>query len=217
MASLLPDPLIDHWNGLTNFLINTVNPKLDSSGGVITGFSSMFRFPSAKEKTKQAQKEEEEKCIQGYGVSRDVKKEYDRLVFKYGFAEQTVGANDEARLCLKCLGSSWGAWENCEAFVEKTKRVWEERSRGPDGQIIEEKRLSIAVNFAEEDIMIGTKGKKYFEQCWAQDNCGEGIVVSMEEFKGTNHDSVGDASNAAIPALLQRAKSSWAKWKESES
>ncbi|RFU25852.1 hypothetical protein B7463_g10488, partial [Scytalidium lignicola] len=208
-ASLLPNPLLNHWNGLMGFIINSINPKLDSSGGAITGFSSMFKFPSSKQKTEQTKKEEDEKVMKGYGVSKDVKKELDKLIFKYAFAEQSVGANEEARLCLKSQGSNWAAWEDCEGLVERTKQVWEERSTGPDGEIVEEKRLSVTVNFSEEDFMIGAKGKKYFEQLWAQENCGKGVVVEMTQEKGTNHDSLADASNGAIRALFQRAKTAW--------
>jgi hypothetical protein len=53
---------------------------------------------------------------EGFGISMDVKKEVDRLVFKYPFEENTVGANDEALLCLKStIRKDWNA---CEDYAE---------------------------------------------------------------------------------------------------
>ncbi|KAH8820397.1 Alpha/Beta hydrolase protein [Xylogone sp. PMI_703] len=210
-ASLLPDTLLNHWSGLMGFLINSVNPKLDSSGGAITGFSSVFRLPSSKAKTEQLKVEEDKKVASGYGLTKEGKKELDRLIFKNAFAEQSVGANEEARLCLKSLGSTWGAWDDSEGYVEEMRKFWEGRSVGPDGEIVNERKLSVTVHFAEDDVMIGQKGRKYFEKCWTQETCGRGVVLELMEAKGTNHDSVADASNIAMPALFSRVKAAWEK------
>lgn len=67
--------------------------------------------------------EEEAECLQGFGISMEVKKEVNKLVFKYAFEENTVGANDEARLCLRSpIGTSWDA---CEDYVECARNLAE--------------------------------------------------------------------------------------------
>ena len=145
--------------------------------------------------------EEEEKCLRGYGVGTDVKKEVDKAIFKYAFKEDTSGANDEARLCLKSTrGTEWDACEDYVECVANLKRVWERR--------VEEggKKLAVRIVLAEEDMMIGEKGKKYFRRCWESEKCGEGIKVEIEEMKEMDHESVVDPSNGAIGKLCDLAK-----------
>lgn len=62
------------------------------------------------------------------------------------------------------------------------------------------------VVFAEEDAMIGKKGRKYFQDCWTQENCGRGIEIRYVEGEGTDHDSVVEPSKGAVGELFSVAK-----------
>jgi hypothetical protein len=198
LASLLPHRTLNHWNKITDFILNTAQPVLSASGGSITFVTSAFKSKVATEKVK---KKDEEKCLLGYGVSTDVKKEVDKLVFKYAFEEDSNGANDEARLCLKSTsGTGWDKCEDFEEYVRNLAGVWERRV-GEGGP-----KLGVKIVFPEEDRMIGEKGKMYFRMCWEVERCGKGIEVEVEEMKGMDHESVADPPNGAIGRLFDLAK-----------
>jgi hypothetical protein len=143
------------------------------------------------------EEEEERKCREHFGMELSVKKEVERLVFKYAFEENTKGVNDEARLCLKSAeGTGWDAAESYPELVGNLKVVWEEKARNGSA------KLKVKIVFAEEDVMIGVKGRKYFEDCWMQEKCGDGIEVECEEAKGTDHESVLDLSKGVLGEIF---------------
>ncbi len=148
--------------------------------------------------------EAEKKCQEEYGISMDVLTEVEKLASKYIFKENSKGANDEARLCLKSTeGCGWDACEDYPDFVKKLNAVWEKKVDGNGGK----GKLKVKILFAEEDVMIGKKGKEYFEDCWTQEKCGRGIEVECVETKGTDHDSVTDPTKGFIGPTFSAAKS----------
>lgn len=185
---------------MTKFFLNTASPVLGASSGAITSFSSIFSSNVAREESKE---EEERKCLAGFGVKTDVKTEIDKLIFKYIFAENAKGGNDEARLCLKSVeGCSWDACEDYQVLVEKLKLFWEERVSGNEGR----GKLRVKIVFAEEDAMIGEKGRRYFEECWAKEKCGEGIEVELVEQKDGDHESTYDPSRENLEDIFAAVK-----------
>ena len=46
------------------------------------------------------------------------------------------------------------------------------------------------LNFAASDIMIGERGKEYFEACWRQEGIAEVIDVESKRWPETNHETV---------------------------
>jgi hypothetical protein len=76
------------------------------------------------------------------------------------------------------------------------KAVWEEKVRSGSA------KLKVKIVFAEEDVMTGVKGRKYFEDCWMQEKCGDGIEVECGEVKGTDHDSVLDLSKGILGEIF---------------
>jgi hypothetical protein len=184
---MLPNSLLNHWDDIIALMINKASPAFGASSGAIAGFTRMFGLGK-----KIDEKEEERKCREHFGMELSVKKEVERLVFKYAFEENTKGANDEARLCLKSTeGTGWDAAESYPDLVANLKAVWEKVRNGSA-------KLKVKIVFAEEDAMIGVKGKKYFEDCWMQEKCGDGIEVECGEVKGTDHDSVLDLSKGIL-------------------
>jgi hypothetical protein len=86
----------------------------------------------------------------------DLKKEVDRLVFKYLFEENTVGGNDEAQLCLKStIRTGWDACEDYEECVTNFADAWERKM--DEGAGIS--KLLVKIFLPEEDLMIAEKGK----------------------------------------------------------
>jgi hypothetical protein len=201
-ASLLPNPLLNYWDNINNFIINRASPTLASSSGSLSAFASLFRSKDANATAKE--EEAEKKCQEGYGMSRDVLKEMEKLTSKYIFEENSKGANDEARLCLKSTeGCGWNACEDYPEFVKNLNAVWEKKVDG----IGEKEGLKVKIFFAEEDVMIGKKGKEYFEGCWTQEKCGKGIKVERVKAKGTDHDSVTDPTKGFMGPIFSAAKS----------
>ena len=181
-----------------NLVISTVQPSFALSGGAFEFVSQPFKNKNNSEKRKE---EEARKCLAGYGVPLHMKKEVDKALFKYAFAENTAGANDETRLCLKSVkGISWGACEDYEKCVKALADVWNQRVR--EGG----KHLSVSVNLPEEDAMIGEKGMQYFEDLWKEENRGNGMKVEVVRWKGTDHDTAGEAGNGAIEKMLELVK-----------
>ena len=198
LASMLPDPVLNYWNKVIGFVMNTAQPTFAVSGGAFTLVTSPFKSKVATEKQKE---EEARKCLAGYGLPLDVRDEVDKVVFKYAFAENSAGANDEARLCLRSVkGVSWGACEDYEEFLRTLATAWDKRVA--EGG----KPLRVDIHFPEEDLMVGDKGMKYFEECWRKENLGEGMKVECTRWKGTDHDTTASASNEAIGKMFSMVK-----------
>ena len=201
-ASKLPDSMLNYWDNITGMMINTAAPAFNSSGGIISTVTSLFKSKERRETTKA---EEEKMCLDCYGSGLDLKIEVDRLVMKYMFEENTKGANDEARLCLKSTeGTDWDAAESYPELVEKLKGVWEEKVAGNEGN----EKLRVKIVFAEKDAMIGKKGPGYFEKSWTQEKCGSGIDVECVRIPGTDHDSVMNLTSGVLGEMFAAAKAS---------
>jgi hypothetical protein len=198
LASMLPNTLLNHWNKLTGFILNTAQPSFAVSGGAITAVTSALK---PKAVTEEKKKEEVKKCLEGFGMSLQLKAEVDKLMFKYAFEEDTKGANDEARLCLKSVpGTDWDACEDYEKCVRNFAEVWGKKVKegGPN--------MKVNIVLPEEDMMVGEKGMRYFEHCWREENRGEGIEVEILKLKGTNHDSTANAGEGAIEKMISELK-----------
>lgn len=180
------------------FILNRVNPTLGVSSGALSSFKGLFK---SREVDKGKKEEEERKCREAYGISGDVRKELEKTMFKFVFEENTKGANDEARLCLKSTeGCGWFACEDYPEYVKCTKETWENAVDGGKG------KLRVRIVLPEEDMMIGDKGKEYFKECWMQEKCGRGIEVECVEIKGTDHDSVTNPEHGVLETIFLAVK-----------
>lgn len=176
----IPVPAFGIWNRIPQFINTRIGPSLASSGAV---FAQTSKMPSTLSSAINASAEEvnRRRIEEVYGHSRDMQAELDKLFPKLMFDENTVGANSEALLCLKKGPSDmWGVCENYSTFV--TTFASQERSRN------EQAKIKIRVYFAEKDSMIGTKGQKYFEDCWR--GTEDTLDFEASTIKSTDHESV---------------------------
>jgi len=159
----------------------------------------MFRN---KAKSQEMKERREEGVMNGLGIGSKESNELGRFAMKCAFAEETAGANDEARLCLKSVEGEcgWGAAEDYPTLVQNLRKAWEERVKGGA------EKLEFNIVFAEDDAIIGVKGHKYFEDCWTQEKCGSGIIVTVEQTQGTDHDGVIDSTGGTIRTLFENVK-----------
>lgn len=186
IASILPDSVLNHWSPVVNFIVNNATPTIASSGGAFTACRSSFFAPGITAATQREAVEQSYR--EGYGVSIETKKEMESLLLKWAFLEDTQGINDEARLCLKKTEDcSWGACEDYQEMVKSLVEMWTQRVEGNQSAILE-----VKIHLAEEDMMIGEKGKEYFRKCWTSENWIAGIKVTCEQLEGTDHDTVLD-------------------------
>jgi pimeloyl-ACP methyl ester carboxylesterase len=201
-ASLLPNPMLNYWDNISGLIINQISPTFASSSGGLSAFAGVFGGKDGNEKKKKVE-EEERKCEEGYGMSLSVKKELDKMMWKYIFEENTKGANDEARLCLKSTeGCGWDACEDYPEFVKNLKQSWEQKTDGEGGK----GKLKVKIVLAEEDALVGKKGMEYFKECWTQEKCGRGIEVECVQTEGTDHDSILNPEKGFMQLILSTAK-----------
>ncbi|CZR54154.1 uncharacterized protein PAC_04037 [Phialocephala subalpina] len=201
LAAILPNSLLNNWDSITGFMMLKASPAFASSSGAISAITGSFKGSLSKEEEGKKRAEEDRKCRECYGMTLKEKEELDKIVFKFAFAENTKGGNDEARLCLKSVeGCHWDACEDYEACVLKLKGDWEKRVQ--EGG----KKLKVKIIFGEEDAMIGVKGRNYWDNCWTDQRCGGGMEAVCMEVGTGNHDSVLDYTKGGIQELYKAVK-----------
>ncbi|KAH7354775.1 Alpha/Beta hydrolase protein [Rhexocercosporidium sp. MPI-PUGE-AT-0058] len=199
LAAALPNPLINGWNSIIGGIVTTGIPTFQASSTV---FGNIFRNNDRETTSREGL---EKSSRESFGCSLAVYNELTRISSKFLFAENTLGGNDEARLCLKSVpGSNWDRCEVYPTFVLDLKVEWGKRAK-QDG-----KKLRLDIVFGEgEDAMIGAKGMKYFKDCFNKENCGDGIEVEVCETAGAGHDTVIDPCFAPIGRLHDRVRKGW--------
>ncbi|GAB7358380.1 hypothetical protein MBLNU230_g2450t1 [Neophaeotheca triangularis] len=188
LTSKLPNNLISHWSSVFKFINLRIAPAFNWSGDVFSSASELLNPEPADSSDTTTDAER-------YGVSEPVARELLSYRTKVWMAEDSSAANDEVLLCLKKgEGPVWGVCEDYGRFVvdfcekEAGRRgtgVGRESDGGDDGG-----RLRLRTFYAESDVMIGSEGQKYFDECWRQ-ACVEGVVdFAAKELPKTDHESV---------------------------
>jgi len=116
-------------------------------------------------------------------------------IMKVFFAENTSGAADEALLCLKSEGTSWGV---CEDYTIYVGTLAEKLC----GQHFSAK-LSVHAIFSGKDFMIGSGGMKYFDDCWKREDVKDVISYESDEHMRSTHDSVATPEDGLVGLFLK--------------
>ena len=198
LASMFPNGILNHWHSVLEFCVRRAAPAFEASSVSFLPLSSIFTNAMVR---KDKQDEEERRCLQGYGISLEVREANTKLTFKRIFSEDTKGVNDEARLCLKSVkGTNWHACEDYKEYVRELGSEWQ-------GRVAEgASKLRVDIVFPETDILVGEKGMQYFEDCWECEASGPGIEVNSVKVKGADHESSAHPANEAITKMFERAK-----------
>lgn len=200
LVNKLPAGVFSAWSDITVFVNKNIAPAASWSGGVFSSIGGLFSGSNPDAET-EADAEAEYK----YGVDKATAKEIEDLHFRYISAESMKGGNDEALLCSKNRGSiSWGVCEDYMACMKAISEMQRERlARNPGA-----KKLMVRLHFAEDDVMIGKGGQKYFNECWQQAGFDEVINMKTKEWPKTSHDSVLlDFGRGALPSVFEDIKS----------
>lgn len=197
IASSLPTSLISKFDRLQGWVINSANPVINTSSGLVAPFVKPFKSGvSPDSAAKDARKDEV------YGVPAAFRLRFNELLFKWAFLEDTKGATEDAILCLKKDGTGlWGVCEDYEQFVP----LLVEKLKGTLGG----QQLILRAFWAEDDMMIGRGGAEYFDGCFGQEGVEECISYKGKVMKGTNHDNVVDDSEEALESVYQEVKERW--------
>lgn len=219
------------------FVATSVLPSLTFLSGMIPK-PSIISSSSGGRKKSERDRDEARRVAECYGLEggKDARQKLTEKCVKRLFAEETKGASEEARLCLKTDSSSssrsslWGVCEDYAVFVKNLALMLRGGlGGGGDQQQSRENRfLHVRAFFAENNSLVGKDGKRYFDSCWKDQSQGEGErgggsasasasgsgsssiaeVISYEsaEVPATDHDSVGLPENEVIGMVFEEAK-----------
>ncbi|CAG8975835.1 hypothetical protein HYALB_00009415 [Hymenoscyphus albidus] len=212
-SNWMPKALVEkHWDNVSGFVATKLLPGFAASGGLMEGIaaaagSNSSGCPGSTKAKKQKQDHDDEMTsMELYGMTCAQRNEVENLGLKYMFAENTSGANDEALLCLrkgKETDVGWGVCEDYVAFVPKLAEKWKKSSG--DGESAKLK-LRLQVYYAASDAMSGEGGRKFFEECWREDKCGDAIEFLGSTVPDTSHDSIGFSENGVLEKVFREAK-----------
>ncbi|KAL4962972.1 alpha/beta fold hydrolase [Aspergillus stella-maris] len=194
-ASYLPKGLFNYWHSIPRFFVTQASPVLASSGAVMRKMSGSMSSISGLSGSKNDSQEESDKSFldanykriqRDYGVPVKESEEIARLCLKYMFDESTVGANGEALLCVRNTKNGGADWGVCEDYGECAKTL-----RGLEG----EGKVELRAYFAEKDALTGSRGQRYFDECWKSStpDAEEGVKYVGRWVQGTDHDTLASA------------------------
>ncbi|OJJ72210.1 hypothetical protein ASPBRDRAFT_196316 [Aspergillus brasiliensis CBS 101740] len=190
MAKMLPTGVLNHWNKVIKFVVTKAAPSLTASVDILSSMGGISRAP--------------EEGVDGPELSADelnsrTAEKLEDLCIEYIFLEDTTGFNDETVVCLKKAPGLWGACEDLPVYIRGLVQA-EERYKQSHP---EEKPLEIKAIFAEKDGMIGPKGQKYFEDCFANADLKSVVTFESVMEKGTTHDSLWASETGAFLKMLK--------------
>ncbi|RHZ44038.1 uncharacterized protein CDV56_100037 [Aspergillus thermomutatus] len=181
MAQYVPTRAFAVWHHVPRFFVTQASPVLASSGALVRRMSSRSSSQAAEDRS--FLDANWRRVERDYGVPHAEQAELARLALRFMFEENTVGANSEALQCLrKGDGSSWGVCSDYARCVQTLAA--RERSMGG--------RVSVRTYFAAKDAMVGSRGQKYFEECWQAPGV-EAIDYVSTTVDGTDHDTLVQA------------------------
>ena len=184
LASKLPANIIDFLSPLQGFIVSKVVPSLSFSGGLFSSTAALLGG-GPKDTDSPIQAGSPEDAAEKYGEDVETAKIMRSVVVKFNLAEDTTGANEEAKLCLMKGGKAdWGALADYEACVQSI--AGRERERVQAGEV----KLRMEAAFASSDVIIGKGGQEYFEKCWRREGIADGVDFASRTCEGVDHDGV---------------------------
>lgn len=170
LAASLPRSLVAQTDKLVTFVNSTLGPVLGVSA-TVSG-SVLQLWTQAKPLGRQGPDVDLEKGVR------------DRLA-EHIFAGSVRGLGQETQVLLR-NGVEKDGWSDWGDFDVLTPRL-AEAVRGAGGA-----GLKVDVFFAEKDNLIGdagTKGGRWFEECWTD---VDGVEFTSKILRGSDHDNVWD-------------------------
>lgn len=177
IAQYVPTKAFAIWHLIPRFFVIQASPVLATSGALFRPKSS--RSGAAVEENHSSLDANGRSVEHEYGVSRAEQAKLFRLTLPFMWHEDTVGANSEALQCLRKGGSDWGVCSN----YAQCAQMLAAREQSTDSPV------SLRAYFASSDILVGSQGQRYFQQCWQAPGLEAFDFVSSTVDK-TDHDTV---------------------------
>jgi hypothetical protein len=198
-ASKLPANVIDYLSPLQGFIVSKIAPTVSFSGGFLSSTAALVGGPKNTNSPGPVQAGSPEDAAEKYGVDLETAKIMRSLAVKFNLAEDTTGANEEAKLCLMKGGKAdWGALADYEACVQSIAD--RERERVQAGEV----KLRMEAAFASSDVIIGKGSQEYFEKCWRREGISDGVDFMSRTCEGVDHDGVlVDFHKGALKGLFE--------------
>jgi hypothetical protein len=207
-ATMVPNGMISYFDQLTkaglSFMTNTLGPALGvssaalgASSGLLNSIPSLFAKNEATPLVEA--NDEEEKYLEMTGMTKEKATKFLEMVRMWIFTENTKGGNEEALLCLK--KSKPGLWGICEDYEEYATSLRSKLGSDQPGS-----RLKLHAFFAEDDMMIGNGGKKYFDKCWTPQICGDVIGYESIQLEKTDHESIISPIHGVLSKIFEEAR-----------
>lgn len=200
LVEKLPSGIFSALSDVTVFVNKNIAPAATWSGGLVSSIGGLFSG-----NTSDVDDEGETEAQKKYGLDKATAKEIEDLYFRYLSAESMKGGNEDALFCSKGRDSvSWGVCEDYMACVKIITELQKERlAKDPRA-----KQLRVRLHFAEDDVIIGRGGQRYFNECWQQNGVDDLVDVKSKEWPKSDHDSVLiELGKGALPSIFEGIKS----------
>ena len=202
IASKLPTNLLDSWAGLNTFINGKIIPSASWSGGIISSTAALLSLPASTD-IPGAETSTSTTPVERYGFDEATAKLIEKLSSKHQLAENTTGANEELKLCLrKCDDADWGAAADYSSCI---RRIAVDEAALVTREPVNAAKLNVEAFFAGSDIMIAKRGQQYFEQCWQSDEVKGKVDFTTSTFQEADHDSLLiDQKKGALKIVFER-------------
>jgi hypothetical protein len=214
-TGLLPASLIGKFGAVGKFVTENIVPVVGLSGSLATSFkASLFSSdaPATMALTTSATTRSQEPSTGSPESSSDIDLNDPRVVdelrkqiTKYVFAENVDGVSADAQLFLK-RSVTWRSlsidWPDFDYAVQLLSKVISE-----DDRLIGSNRTwAIDCFHAENDQLVGEKGKQWFNDIWVSSKSYE---YRSRNIGGTEHNFLLDPAFGASGIWLQRVSEAW--------
>ena len=209
-TELLPASMIGKFGAVGRFVNQNIIPLVGLSGGFVHGISDPLMHSNAAPAPIAPAGSGSDRSSNSFDMdSEDIRLDDPQVVdevrthiMKFLYAESVDGVSHDAQLFLK-RSAAWNAsgidWNDFDDAVELLSRHIREDNGG-------NRVWTIDCFHAEEDQMVGEKGKKWFSSIWVPST---GYKYRGEDVKGTEHNFLMDPAFGASDVWLQRVSETW--------
>jgi hypothetical protein len=214
-TGLLPASLIGKFGALGKFVNENVIPVVDLSGSLVTGFKASLLsadppppIAPATSTTTPARELSNGSLGNPQDIDLNDPKVVDQvrtLITKFVFAENVDGVSADTQLFLK-RSVSWRSasidWSDFDYAVQLLPKIISEDNRLQGSN----RTWAIDCFHAENDQMVGEKGKQWFNDIWVPHQSYEYRCCDVE---GTEHNFLLDPAFGASEMWLRRVSEAW--------
>jgi hypothetical protein len=206
-TGLLPASLIGKFGAVGKFVTENIVPVVGLSGSLVTVVKASLLSsgppPATVALTTRESSNGLPECLPDIDLDDvQVVDELRELITKFVFAENVEGVSQDARLFLK-RPVPWSInWDDFDDAVKLLSKVISEDDRLTGSN----RTWAIDCFHAENDQMVGEKGKQWFNDIWMSSQSYEYRSCDVQ---GTDHNFLLDPAFGASEIWLRRVSEAW--------